>query len=251
MWASQPQALNSESTHSAFSRSCGEPTWFGSAESRFRRAAMASGDRLASKRASSARSASALWSPPNPSIAGAARAAGASASANATANVRLIMRSAPSPRPALVRPRRSAVKRCAGPVDGRSEMRHMARGRQRREPMTANRQILLAEIPSGKLAPEHFRLVEGEAPAPAEGEVLVRTRYISLDAANRAWMLGRTYRSQLNAGEVMAGGALAEVIESRDPAFAPGDLVSADTGWQDYAALPGRRLGKLGRAEPI
>jgi NADPH-dependent curcumin reductase CurA len=117
--------------------------------------------------------------------------------------------------------------------------------------MTTNRQILLAQIPTDKLAPEHFRLVESQAPNPADGEVLLRTRYISLDAANRAWMLGRTYREALSAGEVMAGGALAEVVESRDPGFKPGDLVSAETGWQEYAALPARRLSKLGRAEPI
>ncbi|HLK26258.1 MAG TPA: NADP-dependent oxidoreductase [Caulobacteraceae bacterium] len=117
--------------------------------------------------------------------------------------------------------------------------------------MPTNRQFLLAELPSERLAAEHFKLVDGPMPSAGAGEVLLRTRYISLDAANRAWMLGRTYRSQLQAGEVMAGGALAEVVESRDPAFKPGDLVSADTGWQDYAALPATRLTKLGRAEPI
>ena len=51
-----------------------------------------------------------------------------------------------------------------------------------------NRQILLVEKPSGKLGPEHFRLVEGAMPKPSNGEVLLRVRYISLDAANRAWM---------------------------------------------------------------
>jgi NADPH-dependent curcumin reductase CurA len=50
---------------------------------------------------------------------------------------------------------------------------------------------------------------------------------------------------------VMAGGALAEVVESRAPGFAPGDLVFADTGWQDYAALPAKHLQKLGKAEPM
>jgi len=115
----------------------------------------------------------------------------------------------------------------------------------------ANRQFLLDEIPQGKLAPEHFRLAHGEAPSPAEGEVLLRTRYISLDAANRAWMQGATYRSALSAGQVMAGGALAEVVESRAPGLAPGDLVFADTGWQDYAALPARHLTRLPKAEPM
>ena len=56
-----------------------------------------------------------------------------------------------------------------------------------------NRQILLVEKPVGKLRPEHFRLVEGAAPKPSDGEVLLRVRYLSLDAANRAWMHGATY----------------------------------------------------------
>jgi NADPH-dependent curcumin reductase CurA len=116
--------------------------------------------------------------------------------------------------------------------------------------MPVNRQILLEQIPQGKLAPEHFRLGQGEAPTPADGEVLLRTRYISLDAANRAWMQGATYRSALTAGQVMAGGALAEVVESKDPKLSPGDLVFADTGWQDYAALPAKHLSKLPDLKP-
>jgi len=118
-------------------------------------------------------------------------------------------------------------------------------------PSTANRQILLVETPRGKLGAEHFQLAEGVLPVPQDGEVLVRVRYISLDAANRAWMQGATYRSAVEAGTVMAGGAVAEVVESRAPGLAPGDLVFGDTGWQDYAALPARRLTKLPKLEPI
>ncbi|WP_332768211.1 NADP-dependent oxidoreductase [Phenylobacterium sp.] len=115
----------------------------------------------------------------------------------------------------------------------------------------ANRQIVLEQLPQGKLMPEHFRLVEGERPTPGDGEVLLRTRYISLDAANRAWMQGATYRAALAAGDVMAGGAVAEVVESRSPNLAPGDMVFADTGWQEYAALPGGRLQKLPDFKPV
>jgi hypothetical protein len=114
-----------------------------------------------------------------------------------------------------------------------------------------NRQIILTEKPQDKLSLANFALAETDIPVPAEGEALVRTRYISLDAANRAWMQGVTYRSALNSGEVMAGGALAEVVESRDPSLAPGDIVSAETGWQDYAALPARRLAKLPDTRPL
>ena len=117
--------------------------------------------------------------------------------------------------------------------------------------MTANRQIVLDQLPQGKLAAENFRLTEAAAPTPGDGEALVRTRYVSLDAANRAWMQGATYRSAINAGDVMAGGALAEVVESRDPSLKAGDLVWGDIGWQEYAALPARRLSKLPSMEPL
>jgi NADPH-dependent curcumin reductase CurA len=116
----------------------------------------------------------------------------------------------------------------------------------------ANRQIVLDRLPQGdKLAPEHFRLTEAARPTAGEGEVLLRTRYISLDAANRAWMQGATYRSALESGQVMAGGALAEVVESHVPHLKAGDTVFADTGWQDYAVLAGKRLAKLPPLEPV
>lgn len=114
-----------------------------------------------------------------------------------------------------------------------------------------NRQILLVEAPKNKLGPEHFRLVQGAVPQPGEGQVLLRTRYISLDAANRAWMQGATYRTAVEANAVMAGGAIAEVVTSNAPGFAAGDLAFSDTGWQDYAVLPARQLLKMPRIEPI
>jgi hypothetical protein len=114
-----------------------------------------------------------------------------------------------------------------------------------------NRQVLLAEIPKGKLALEDFRLTEAPMPVPGDGEVLLRVRLISLDAANRAWMQGATYRDAIVAGSVMAGAAVAEVVESKAPAFSPGDLVFADTGWQEYAVLPAKRLIALPKIEPM
>ena len=114
-----------------------------------------------------------------------------------------------------------------------------------------NRQFVLDQLPKGKLSAEHFRLTEAPIPAPGEGEVLLRTRYVSLDAANRAWMLGPTYRAALKAGDVMAGGAVAEVIDSRSSGFKPGDLVFGDTGWREYAALPATTLMKVMPREPL
>jgi NADPH-dependent curcumin reductase CurA len=114
-----------------------------------------------------------------------------------------------------------------------------------------NRKILLVEKPTGKLGPEHFQLVEDAMPTPGDGEALVRVRYISLDAANRAWMHGATYRAAVETNAVMAGGGVAEVIESSAPGLVAGDLVFGDTGWQDYAALPAKHLLKLPRVEPM
>jgi len=82
---------------------------------------------------------------------------------------------------------------------------------------SVNLQILLVEKPSGKLGSEHFRLVNGAMPEPKDGEALLRVRYISLDAANRAWMHGATYRSAVEANSVMAGGGIAEVVASKTP----------------------------------
>ena len=85
----------------------------------------------------------------------------------------------------------------------------------------ANRQIHIVELPKDKLGPEHFRLAEAAMPQAKDGEVLLQTKLISLDAANRAWMQGATYRAAVRRGQVMAGGALAEVVESRRPASQP------------------------------
>src|SRR4030081_339056 len=116
---------------------------------------------------------------------------------------------------------------------------------------TVNRQVLLVEKPTGKLGPEHFKMSKGPIPAPKEGEVLLRVRYISLDAANRAWMHGATYRAAVEANTVMAGGGIAEVVSSKAPGFAPGDIVFGDTGWQDYAVVPAKHLTKMPKVGPM
>jgi NADPH-dependent curcumin reductase CurA len=115
-----------------------------------------------------------------------------------------------------------------------------------------NRQFVLDEIPQGTLEPGHFRLVETAlARGPGEGEALLRTRYISLDAANRAWMQGATYRSALSAGSVMAGSSLAEVVESKVDHLKPGDIVLADIGWQDYGIAKAQHLTALPKADNL
>ena len=73
---------------------------------------------------------------------------------------------------------------------------HCIKNSHREKAMTngVNRQVLLVEKPTGKLAAEHFKMRDGTIPEARDGEALLRVRYISLDAANRAWMHGATYR---------------------------------------------------------
>lgn len=119
--------------------------------------------------------------------------------------------------------------------------------------MTASesRQITLTESPAGKLLTSNFGLETVAVPTAGDGELLIRVLYISIDAANRAWMQGRTYRDQVLPGTKMAGGALGEVVVSNDPAFAPGDIVEADMGWCDYVALPASKVQKRKQRGPL
>ena len=75
-------------------------------------------------------------------------------------------------------------------------------------------------------------------------QVLVEVIYISIDAANRAWMQGRTYRSQILPGDVMGGYALGKVIATNNNGFNIGDYVEGDLGWQNYAIRDAKELIK-------
>jgi hypothetical protein len=114
-----------------------------------------------------------------------------------------------------------------------------------------NRQWLYANPPRGKLTAETFQWHEAPIPQPRDGEALVRTRMLSLDPANRAWMMGKTYRDALEPGQVMSGFAIGEVIESKDAGLQPGDIVEGDWGWQDYATLSSARLTRRTIAAPL
>jgi NADPH-dependent curcumin reductase CurA len=114
-----------------------------------------------------------------------------------------------------------------------------------------NRQWLYAKPPQGRIGPDTFQWTETAIPVPQEGEALVRTRMLSLDPANRAWMMGKTYRDALEPGQVMSGFTIGEVVESKAPGLAVGDIVEGDWGWQDYAALPARRLTRRTTEVPL
>jgi NADPH-dependent curcumin reductase CurA len=110
-----------------------------------------------------------------------------------------------------------------------------------------NRQIIVAELPNGPLEERHFASREVPVPQPGEGEVLTRTLYLSIDPANRAWMQGPTYREAVQEGDVMHGGGLGEVVQSKAAGFAPGDLVECMSGWQEYAV---HKAGDIGKVHP-
>jgi NADPH-dependent curcumin reductase CurA len=113
-------------------------------------------------------------------------------------------------------------------------------------PNTKNRQVLLAERPVAEVTEAHFRIVEAPLPTPNDGEVLVRNRFLSLDPYMRMRMSDApSYAPSVAIGQVMVGGAVAEVIESRSPRLKAGDLITAATGWQLYAALPAERVRRI------
>jgi NADPH-dependent curcumin reductase CurA len=100
---------------------------------------------------------------------------------------------------------------------------------------TTNRRWVLTARPTGMVGREHFDWAEEPVPEVGDGEFLVRNLWISCDPAQRTWMEIDTYMPKLPLGEVMAAATAGEVVESKHPEFAAGDLVSGVFGWQDYA----------------
>lgn len=109
-----------------------------------------------------------------------------------------------------------------------------------------NRRIVLASRPEGAPGPDNFRLEEAPVPEPGEGQVLLRTLYLSLDPYMRGRMSdGPSYAEPVPVGGVMVGGTVSRVEKSRHSGFREGDLVLAYPGWQDYALSDGKELIKL------
>src|SRR5579871_547313 len=109
-----------------------------------------------------------------------------------------------------------------------------------------NRQILLKSRPVGAPGLGNFELVQRPAPEPGDGEVLMRTRYLSLDPYMRGRMsAAKSYAKPVEVGEPMVGGTVSEIIASRNANFAVGDIVLGFGGWQDYALSGGAGLRKL------
>ena len=101
-----------------------------------------------------------------------------------------------------------------------------------------NRQIVLRRRPSGLVDPQDTELVNSEAPSPADGEALLRTTYVGLDAAVRTWLNDQPgYLPPVGIGEVIRAAGVGEVIESRCPAYQVGDIVTTLTGFQEYSII--------------
>ena len=119
-------------------------------------------------------------------------------------------------------------------------------------PEDINRQWILRDRPKSQLSESDFELRHGPVPEPGPGEALTRTVYISVDAANRAWMSPvRTYIDPVEPGGVMRSMTLSQVVRSNDPSLAPGDIVEGMAGWQDFAVAPARQLHRVERRKPL
>jgi NADPH-dependent curcumin reductase CurA len=115
--------------------------------------------------------------------------------------------------------------------------------------MFINKSFVLASRPAHAPRPENFRLVSSEITPPADGDVVVRHHYLSLDPYMRARMNDlKSYADPQRLGEVMVGGTVGEVVASKNPGFSVGDRVVGLGGWQLYARSNGRDLVKITRA---
>jgi NADPH-dependent curcumin reductase len=104
--------------------------------------------------------------------------------------------------------------------------------------------------PAGNLTGEEFLWNEAPIPRPSDGQVLIRTLWLSVDPAQRIWMARDSYKPAVPLGDVMQSFAVGQVIESRHPDFKPGDLVRGDFSWQDYVVTDGKGFGAMQKVAP-
>ncbi|MBI4904628.1 MAG: NADP-dependent oxidoreductase [Acidobacteria bacterium] len=109
-----------------------------------------------------------------------------------------------------------------------------------------NKQILLASRPTGFPEESNFQLVEKPLPRPGEGEFLVGASYLSVDPYMRGRMnAARSYADPVKIGDVMTGGVVGKVLESRHASYAAGEYVVGQFGWQQYAVSNGAGVRKV------
>ncbi|KQP38870.1 NADP-dependent oxidoreductase [Pseudorhodoferax sp. Leaf274] len=116
--------------------------------------------------------------------------------------------------------------------------------------MPRNQQILLDNRPEGEAQASNFKLVETDTPALADGQVLVRHHFMSLDPYMRGRMNdSKSYAQPQPLGQVMQGGTVGEIVESRNPRFAVGEKVVGFGGWQQYSVVDGNLPGVLRKVD--
>ena len=115
---------------------------------------------------------------------------------------------------------------------------------------STNPQIHLVSRPAGEAGVDNFRLVEAPVPALADGEVLVRNHYLSLDPYMRMRMNdAKSYAAPQALNTVMLGGTVGEVVASRHPKYAVGDKVVAAGGWQHYTVVDANQVGLMRKVD--
>ena len=113
-----------------------------------------------------------------------------------------------------------------------------------------NKQIHLVSRPEGEATADNFRLVQAPLPPLADGQVLVRHHYLSLDPYMRGRMNdAKSYAAPQPLNEVMIGGTVGEVVESRAEGYQPGDTVVGMGGWQQYSVVDAGKLGMLRKVD--
>jgi NADPH:quinone reductase len=109
-----------------------------------------------------------------------------------------------------------------------------------------NRQFVLASRPVGMPKESDLRMVETPVPALREGDVLLRAVYLSVDPYMRGRMnAAKSYAPSVEIGELMVGGGVARVVDSKNPGYEVGDVVNLQMGWQEYAVSNGEGLRKI------
>jgi NADPH-dependent curcumin reductase len=116
--------------------------------------------------------------------------------------------------------------------------------------MPRNKQILLDNRPQGEASASNFKLVESDTPPLKDGEVLVRHHFLSLDPYMRGRMNdAKSYAAPQPVGQVMQGGTVGEVVESRSPKYAVGDKVVVMGGWQEYSVVSADQPGAVRKVD--
>jgi NADPH-dependent curcumin reductase len=116
--------------------------------------------------------------------------------------------------------------------------------------MPQNKQIILDNRPEGEASASNFKLASAETPALQDGQVLVKHHFLSLDPYMRGRMNdSKSYAAPQPLGQVMQGGTVGEVVESRSPKFQVGDKVVGMGGWQQYSVVNAEQPGALRKVD--